>query len=234
MADKLRETGFSWAVIILFCVSDVAAQETTTVDVITPRAEVKQNSLQLTGTIEAIQNAHLAVQESGSALELFVDQGATVKKGDKLLQLDATVAQYRLNELQALLSVAQIGYQEAQRLYDEVLALSKTQVVAETLIAERKAAVALANAAKISRQSAVDMQKEVVARFTLHAPFDGVIAERNVDIGEWVVPGQWVVNLVSNQGLRVRVAVPQEYFLVFKRHNAMATVLPDITGSAEY
>lgn len=202
-------------------------------DVIKPRVEVVQSALQLTGSIEAINNTDLAVQQAGAVLALFAEQGDNVKKGDKLLELESTIAQYRLNELQALLSVTQIEHEEAKRLYDEVLALSKTQFVAETLLAERKAFVARANAAVIRQRAAMDLQKEVLKRFTLYAPFDGVIAMRSADIGEWVVPQQPVFNLVSNGQLRLRVALPQEYYARFNDKPGMATITPDFDGATQ-
>lgn len=210
-----------------------ALTDTITVDVIKPVQESQQNRLQLTGSIEAIQDTDLAVQQSGVVEAIFVDQGDYVKQGDKLLQLDATIANYRLNELKALLSVIKIEYDEANRLYKEVLALSKTQVVAQTLIAQRQADVARAKSRHIQQQAAVDLQTEVLKRFTLYAPFDGVIAQRNSDVGEWVTPQQWVFNLVSNKGLRLRIALPQEYFSIFRREPGMATIMPDYQDATE-
>lgn len=237
----MKKIGIVFSVLLLgvtkFESPPLQAQETgseqgiITVDVIKPHSETQQNNLQLTGSIESIQDTQLAVQQSGAVKALLVDEGASVNQGDKLLQLDSTIAEHRLDELQAQLSIAKIELQETQRLYEEVLALSKTQVVAETRIAERKAAEARATAILGRQQAAVDLQKEVVARHTVLAPFDGVIAARNADIGEWVTPQQWVFNLISNQGLRLRLAVPQEYFSLLRDNEVVATVTPDSVKS---
>lgn len=209
-----------------FFVSNVVAQ-TVSVQVTEPEVSQQNKSIELTGTIESKYNADLAVQESGAIQELFVDLGSIVVKGQRLLQLDASLAKHRMSELEAALSAAEIEQAEAKRLYKEVVALSKTQVVAETLLAERKANLARSEAAFLSSKAELALQKEVVQRHTLIAPFSGVIARRNADIGEWVVPQTSVFNLVSNNELRLVVAFPQEFYQELKNAEATVEVMPD-------
>lgn len=222
-----------WICVLLSLGSQGARANDAVLSVDITKAELaaQKQTLQLTGSIEAVRDADLAVLQAGVVEAFFVDVGDVVEKGDKLLQLDAVLAKLQLQELEATFAVAQVEAREAKRLYDEVLALSKTQFVAETTIAQRRANVALAKGTLNEQQAARDRQREIVKRHTVFAPFTGVIVSRNADIGEWVVPQQSVFNLVSNSNLRIRVAVPQEFFNAFKSRSIEAIVQAD-DGSA--
>lgn len=196
--------------LLFFAVSLVAQEQQ--VSVVYPKAVSNQQTLHLAGTIEATQDASLAVQQPGLTMSLYKDMGDRVTKGEKLLQLDDSLARYQLQEFEAAVSTAEVQLAEARRLYNEALRLSKTQVVPETVIAERKARVSEVETTLLRAKASAALQREVLKRHAVYAPFDGVITARNADIGEWLQPQNPVFNLVSNNGLRFRVAVPQEHY----------------------
>lgn len=223
---------FSQALMITL-LSLPARAEVTQVDVVYPETSQSHGVLQLTGTVEARQNAELSTQQSGLVAALYVEVGDKVAKGTKLLTLDDTLARLSLAEVKASLAAARVAQTEAERLYNEVLALSKQKVVAKTLIGERKAGVASAKAELALRQASLAMQQEVVSRHTLYAPFAGVIATRNADLGEWVSQQTRVFNLVQQQGLRLNLAIPQEYYgQLVNQEKVQVTVTPDFADAA--
>ena len=209
-----------------------ARAEVTPVDVVYPETSQSHQILQLTGTVEARQNAELSTQQSGLIAALYVEVGDNVAKGDKLLTLDDTLARLSLAEAKASVEAARVAQAEAERLYKEVLALSKQKVVAETLIGERKAGVASAKAELAMRRASLELQQEVVSRHSLYAPFAGVIASRNADLGEWVSQQTRVFNLVQQQELRLNLAIPQEYYgQLAGREKVAVTVTPDFANA---
>ena len=118
------------------------------------------------------------------------------------------------------------------RLYEEVVSLSKKQLVAETTMAERASSrqVALANLTEAKAQLAY--QKELVSRHTLYAPFNGVIANRNLDLGEWVSQQTSAFTLVQRDNLRLSLDVPQEYFSKLATPSQVAVrIMPDALAS---
>lgn len=202
--------------------------QTTAVDAYYPKVAIDQKKLKLTGSIEAKQDAELASLQAGVIQQLFVEAGDQVQKGQKLMSLDATLAELRLAETRANLDASVVAKTEAQRLYNEVLALSKKQVVAQTLIDERKAAVATAKAELSRQQNNLNYQQEVVNRHTLYAPFAGTIAKRNVDLGEWVSQQSSVYTLVQHSALRLVIAIPQEYYQQLQQQPELpVTIAPD-------
>ncbi|WP_448552353.1 efflux RND transporter periplasmic adaptor subunit [Thalassotalea montiporae] len=184
----------------------------TQVDVLKAEEQALRQTLSLTGTIEARQHAQLATLEAGVVAAMLVEAGDYVAKGDPLLVLDDKLAALTLAQREASLAAAQAALIEAQRLYEEVVTLSKKQLVAETLMAERESGVAIANAEFKRVQAEVAQQQEVVNRHRLYAPFDGVISERHVDLGEWITQQRPAFTLVEQAKLRLKLAIPQEYF----------------------
>lgn len=217
---------------LLLCMLNIPlAFAATPVEVVKPETASQSQQITLTGTVEAKHHAQLAALQAGLVDKILVDIGDTVSAGQKLMLLDATLAKLDLAEAQATVESARVDLQEAQRLYKEVVALSKQQLVAETLIGERRAAVARAKSQLTRQQSALAVQKEVVKRQTLYAPFDGVIASRGVNLGEWVTQQSSLFTLVDQRHLRVKISIPQEYYRQLVNQSAIEVqVQPDLAG----
>ena len=214
--------------LILAGIALTSGAETTRVEIFYPQQEPHKLSLELSGTVVAEQDSQLASLETGLVKAIFVEAGDKVTTGQALLSLDDTLAKLRLSQVEANLLSAQVLKREAQRQYDEVVSLAKSKVVADSLLAERKANLASTSAELTNAQAQVALQKEIVKRHILSAPFDGIIARRNVDLGEWISQQNQIFQLVSNKSLRLIVGLPQEHLKTFsQKSQIMAIVIPD-------
>ena len=198
--------------VIASIISSNLMAEATKVDVFYPNSSQSNQSLALSGSIESRQHSELAPLRSGVVASLLVEVGDTVEAGQKLMVLDAKLAELNLAQVKAAAEAAEVVKNEAQRLYQEIISLSEKQLVAETLMSERQSAVAVAEAQANRAKAELAQQTEVVRRYTLYAPFAGVIAQRNVDVGEWVTEQTNVLTLVEQQNLRLNVSIPQEFY----------------------
>jgi RND family efflux transporter MFP subunit len=218
--------------------SSVLAQSQQTainVDVVYPNQTQSNQNILLTGTVEAKQHAQLAPLEAGRVNELKVEIGDIVAKGQTLLTLDNRLATLEVQGAKASLNAAQVNLSEAKRLYAEVLKLSKQQVVAQSLISERAALLANTEAQLARAQATLSLQQELLNRHTLNAPFDGVVAQRNVDTGEWITQQTSVFTLVAQDNLRLTISIPQQYFApLAKQSNVPVTILPDSMGNQSF
>ena len=165
-----------------------------------PVAETVTNTR--AGTIKACERARLAPTIGGKIETLAVKKGDRVKKGQLLLELwnqdlrasvslaerDAVAAQARIE--QACIA-AKVSRHEA----DRVGALVERQLVSEELVdkargdADTKEAMcrAATQDAKVS-QARIDQARANLERTRLRAPFDGIVAEINGELGEFVTP----------------------------------------------
>lgn len=208
----MRILSINLLLVCLGIINSTTAAQTVDVEVIYAKPQARELQLTLSGNVKALNDAQLATQESGVVKAVYVDAGDTVKTGQVLLALDDSLAKIELTQAKAQLASANIKYQEDLRLYNEIVVLAKKEVIAKTLLAERKSNAANSHALFNQAKSNVERQQTVLKRHQLIAPFDGSIANRNIDLGEWVTPQNKVLQLVSTTQLRIFVDIPQEYF----------------------
>jgi len=207
----------------------VYAEKHHEVNVVYPQITETNQVLSLSGTVEAKQNARLALLQSGVVSSLLVDAGDVVEKGQKLVLLDDKLAKINVEQARADFEASLATMQEAQRLFDEVNELSYKNVVEKTLIGERQSSLSIAKALHARAKAELTRRQEELSRHTLYAPFSGVIASRNIDVGEWVTQQTVVFTLVGHDQLRINLAVPQEYYTAFSQPNDISvTVIPDL------
>ena len=214
--------------LLLGFIGQTQAQDVTSVEVIKGKTASNAQVLTVSGTVESEQNARLAPLQSGVIEQVLVEAGEFVEKGQVLLTLDNHLARIAVDQAQADLDAARAALKEAQRLLKEVMELSTKKVIAQTTIGERKSQVAIAKAQESRAQADVAQRKEELARHQLKAPFAGLVAQRHIDIGEWVTQQTVVYTLVEQKNLRVALAIPQEYVARLSQSPSIsALVMPD-------
>ena len=188
------------------------AQNSSAVPVVAveARSEVVTEKFVLTGTVTPRQQAALSPRAGGLVETVHVDAGAEVTQGDVLVTLDAAMAKLALQATESQLAQAQAQLAESERLVKEAKDLLERNAIPETQVMTRDAGVAIAAAAARRADAAHRQQAELVARHHVVAPFSGVITRKLTEAGEWVTTGTPVMRLVSLEGARVDVQVPQE------------------------
>jgi len=170
------------------------------------------------GTIRARQRSRLSTEIGGRVVEITHREGDVVAQGELLLLLnDSTL---RAQETQALEAIraSDAHYQEtcitkdkARREYDRKRKLAAQNIVSEDLLDQLlhvyQAAQAACDAADAEREKVRASRAGVVAdldKVSIYAPFSGVIAEVNVEVGEWVTPSpEGIIDLINQESLYV-------------------------------
>lgn len=154
------------------------------------------------GTVKARQRARLSPEIGGRVVELPFREGQRVEKGAVLLRLDdATLQAERRKALRDVVTAeaearrACLAADQARREYDRNRKLADEQIVSvdllERLESETRTTAAGCDAARAAVESAragLDVIAAELDKATLRAPFDGVIAELDTELGEWVTP----------------------------------------------
>jgi HlyD family secretion protein len=154
------------------------------------------------GTVKARRRAKLAPETGGRVLELPRRRGARVKKGDLLLRVDDALqqAQLRLSEDEAEAAAAQrdqscLTAARAARERDRVRSLAGQGIVStdeiDNVDSQARTAEAACRAARATAEranSAVALARAQLAKTLLRAPFDGVVADTFIEVGEWTSP----------------------------------------------
>jgi len=154
-------------------------------------------TLSAVGSISAVQGAVVSSELGGVVSQIAFENGGTAKKGDLLLQLDASAEEALLRSAEA---EAELGRQDVER--TRGLASQKVVSKAELDAAE----------SKFNRLNAVaDQMRSNIRKKTIIAPFDGQLGIRQVNVGQMINSGQQVVQLTSLDSLFADFALPQQY-----------------------
>lgn len=208
--SRLRSTAYLLA-LIFFVPVVVAQQRRVPVAVTSVQEQQIQRQLQLSGTVTAARAARLSVATSGLVNKLSVDAGDRVAAGDVLLELDAELANFQWQSAQAAEVQARHAMDDAQRRLKEARSLAPQQSIAETVVRDLAAEVSEDEAALQAAIALAGYQQGIFERHQLRAPFNGVISARHTELGEWVAPGQAILELVAIDNLRIDLQVPEDH-----------------------
>lgn len=170
-----------------------------------------EESVDVVGTLAAAREADVRSEYSGTVAEIFVTQWVKVRAGAPLARLDsreveAGVAAARAAALQAEAAAARASRELARSVQLKQAGLATQQSVDEATTADEAARAALAAA-----RAQLEMAEARLAKATLVAPIDGVVAERNVGVGDYVEnmgnpPPMF--RIVDNRSLELTASVP--------------------------
>ena len=173
------------------------------------------DSLVLPGTVQAYYEAPIYARTNGYLKKWYTDIGAHVKKGELLAQIETPEVDEQLRQAQADLATAQATNELARTTNERWQDLLKTHVVSQQDAAERASDAIAKAAAQRSAAANVARLKELESFKRVLAPFDGVVTQRNTDVGALINAGQSTGNALFRvadiQKLRIYVSVPQAY-----------------------
>jgi RND family efflux transporter MFP subunit len=185
------------------------------VNVVTPKLESNVGDMLLPGTLRGFVESPIYARATGYLLHWYVDIGAHVKRGQLLADLDTPEIDQELAQAMAQRQQASATLALAKTSLDRWVQLRQRDAVSQQELDDRRGAynqdvATLAAAdANVKRLQQLESFKRIVA------PFDGVITQRNVDIGDLIDAGsagsRALFALAQANPLRVYVQLPQAY-----------------------
>ncbi|MGN6392468.1 MAG: efflux RND transporter periplasmic adaptor subunit [Gemmatimonadales bacterium] len=139
-----------------------------------------------TGTLSAVQTVQVGTQVSGQIAAINVDFNTKVKKGELLARIDPTLQQQAVGNAQAGVVKAQAQLEQAQSAYTQSKTLHDEKIITDTEYDTAKSDYAVSQANLTSARIALDQAKQNLAYTNIHAPIDGVVVDRNVNVGQTV------------------------------------------------
>jgi membrane fusion protein, multidrug efflux system len=161
----------------------------TRVSVQVSHARTITREIVVSARTEPNRSVELRAETEGRVVALGTERGGRVERGARIVGLDMRDRQARLEEARALIDYAELQFQAARKLQQQ-------QFVSETHIAELLSRV-------VGARSALEQIELEVANTNLVAPFDAVLQERDVEIGDYVNSGDRVAQLVDTDPIIV-------------------------------
>lgn len=171
-------------------------------------AEVARGTVQSTvtnskaGTVEARRRSRIAPEIGGRVVEVRRREGERVKAGEVLVRLGEESLRARLEQAKEGIPLASARLEDACLRRDRARReLERTERLAEQKVASADRLDALQYAFDSARVACEAAKAELaqakanlraseseLSKTTIMAPFDGIVAEVNVEVGEWVTP----------------------------------------------
>ena len=160
------------------------------------------------GVSKAGQESRLSFQVSGQVLDVPINVGATVKKGDTIARMDP--ADYALQLQNAQASAAQSRAQErnAKATYERTRALYENQNASRQDLDADRTAYESGRAGLEAAHQQIKLRQRQLGYTHLKAPETGTIATVDIEVNEYVQAGELVATLLAGEQIEVSVSVP--------------------------
>lgn len=174
--------------------------------------EVKQLSsekfsrhFEVTGYMEAVQDAYISPEINGQIDNILVKRGARVRKGKLLIKLNTDVTEKSIEEVKTNLELATRLYEKQEELWEQ-------NIGSEIQYLEVKNGKESLEA----RLATLERQLEMAQ---VRAPFNGIVDDIMVRQGEIAAPGMQLVRLINLGTMRVSARVSEAYLNSVKEND---------------
>jgi RND family efflux transporter MFP subunit len=165
--------------------------------------------LTLTGTLRANAESDIAADVNGKVVLTYVERGQPVKRGQLLAGGDSRGATRAASAAQAQARMAQSQLEQAQRDCERVKHLLETAAISQAEYDRQTAACTSQQWSAAAAEAQQASATKLVGDANIRAPFDGIIGERYVNVGQYVQPSTRVASEYAPDPLRLELTVPE-------------------------
>ena len=159
--------------------------------------------------VEAVRQATLSTQVPGALVSLSVKAGDRVRAGQELARIDARVAQQQVVGSNAQLDAAQAQLKVATRELERQQQLFQKQYISQGALDRAQAQWEAAQAQVQALQAQTRVSQVQTGFFIVQAPFNGVVSDVPVTLGDMALPGRPLVVMHDPTALRITANVAQ-------------------------
>lgn len=199
---------------------DVAKEETfgvALVRVVEAKRQKISEKMYFTGIIEAWQSINITPEVGGKIAKIYVEEGDSVRKGQLLAELDTRATQLQLEQAKAAVAVAQANYTDAEKNMERMERLREENAVSQQQYEKIKLAFDAAKAELQRARAAANLANFNLDVSIMEAPFSGVIASKNAEVGDVInpmmggfSPTSGVVTLADYSRVKIQIEVSYE------------------------
>jgi membrane fusion protein (multidrug efflux system) len=198
-----------------------AVAATAVSDIAVSAAHVKvgtiRRQIETVGSLRSDESVMVRPEIAGRISEILFEEGQKIARGTPLVRLDAAIARAQVEQQNASLILSRVNHERAQDLMRKGAGSQRAFDEALAKLRADEATLALAQA--------------TLDKATLSAPFEGILGLRKVSVGDYVNPGQDIVNIENIDTLKVDFRVPETYAVHLKAGQAIRVSLDAIPGT---
>ena len=172
--------------------------------------------IEVTGRLEAEEDAFISPEMSGQIEKIRVKEGQPVKQGQLLVTLNTSLIESNIREVKT-------GLELANKLYDKQKELWDQNIGSELQYLEAKNKKEQAEARLATLEAQMDMAM-------IKAPFSGVVETILMKEGELASPGMQLIRLINLEQLKLYGNVSEHYLTSVSKGEQVFVSFPDLEG----
>lgn len=167
-------------------------------------------TIQVTGAVEALNDATLAAQASGK-VDYIAEHGTEVEQGTVVARLDQAQALATMRQAEAAMQTAEAQLELARDNYNRIEPLQDRKAISALEFEQARLQVQQAEASVRQLEAALANMNVQLEHTIVRAPFAGTVEHKFLDQGEHAGSGDALVRLVSVDEMRILAGIPERY-----------------------
>ncbi|MFN3304459.1 MAG: efflux RND transporter periplasmic adaptor subunit [Roseateles sp.] len=156
----------------------------------------------ISGAIQPARRADLRAEVAAVVLQVAKDNGERVRTGDLIIRLDATAIRDSLTSAEEAMRAAQQSFEQTERVLARQRTLNQQGVTSMQALEDAEIRRNAAQSELAAAKARVVTARQQVSRTEVRAPFDGVVSERKVSVGDTVQVGRELVKVIDPASMR--------------------------------
>ncbi len=180
-------------------------------------ANTNNQTLSVSGKIQATNSADLSTRMMGFVDKVYVNVGDEVKKGQLLISLNNKDLLAKKAQVSASIVKAKTTFLNTEKNYNRFKNLFASKSITQKEMDDMRTSYQIA---KASLESANQMKNEVNAQFdysNILAPFSGIITSKNIKKGDMANPGMPLIGIENPRYFEVIAMVPESEISQIKK-----------------
>lgn len=192
----------------------------TPVPVAGPEIQDVVNYNDFTGSLASVESVDIRARVQGLLRQTAFEDGAFVKKGDLLFEIEPETYRADRDRAAAALRSAQADMERATQDYERVMQAVQSDAVSRQEVSTYKAQRDMAEAAVLSAKAALDQAELNLSYTRIESPLDGKISRNFVDEGNLVGAGEntLLANIVKLDPIYVYFNASESEYLDYMRN----------------
>lgn len=196
-------------------------------------AKETQEPVIYSAIVEAGDRAEIATKVMGKVQSISVKEGQYVKAGQLLVSLSSRDVDAKLKQVEAQIQATTTMFENAEKNYQRFQALFAEKAATQKELDDVTAAYENAKAQKIAAEEMKKEVQELISYVRLRAPFNGVVADKYVDIGDLATPGMPIIVVERMSSLDVTASIPESEIELISEGMPVNIIIPGNSVSTD-
>lgn len=171
-------------------------------DLLTLSPSLLANGPVITGSVQPERRADLRAEVAAVVMQVMKENGDAVRAGDLLMRLDDTAIRDSLGSAEEALRAATQAYEQLERQVQRQKTLQGQGMTSTQALEDAEVRRNNAQSDLVAARARVVSARQQMARTSVRAPFDGLVSERKVSVGDTVQVGRELVKVIDPRSMR--------------------------------